>query len=77
MWDAHLNMWTDAAINGPDGDMRRAITSFEDLQSLIEAGYVTSFAGSPGIENEFIFGLRATNAVINCPVICQPFEGNN
>ena len=75
MWDAHLNMWTDEAINGPNGDVRRAIRSFEDLQSLIQQGLVTSFSGSPGIENPFVFGLRATNAVINCPVILQPFEG--
>ena len=77
MWDAHLNMWTDEAINGPNGDVRRAITSFEDLNDLIQQGLVTSFGGSPGRENDFIFGLRASNAVINCPVICQPFEGNN
>ena len=77
MWDAHLNMWTDEAINGPAGDQRRAITSFEDLNDLIQQGLVTSFSGNPGIENDFVFGLRATNAVINCPVILQPFEGQN
>ncbi|WP_394750526.1 hypothetical protein [Spongiimicrobium salis] len=72
MWDAHLNQWTDAAI---DAGLRRPITSFEDLSALIDAGSIESFFGSPGIENDFVFGLRATNAVINCPVICQPFEG--
>lgn len=77
MWDAHLNMWTDAAINGPNGDVRRSITSFEDLSNLIDQGLITSFSGSEGITNEFVFGLRASRAVINCPVICQPFEGNN
>ena len=75
MWDAHLNMWTDEAINGPAGDQRRAITSFADLFNLIDQGLVTSFTGNPGIENDFINGLRATNAVINCPVICHPFQG--
>lgn len=75
MWDAHLNMWTDEAINGPNGDVRRAIRSFSDLNDLIQQGLVTSFSGSPGIENAFVFGLRASNAVINCPVILQPFEG--
>jgi hypothetical protein len=39
MWDAHVNMWTEAAIK--DKKVRR-ITSFEDLKSLIEAGMVTS-----------------------------------
>ncbi len=76
MWDAHLNMWTDEAINGPDGDQRRAITSFADLFDLIDQGLVTSFTGSPGIENNFVNGLRASHAVINCPVICHPFQGN-
>ena len=75
MWDAHLNMWTDEAINGPNGDQRRAITSFADLFSLIDQGLITSFAGSPGIENDFVNGLRASHAVINCPVICHPFQG--
>ena len=77
MWDAHLNMWTDEAINGPAGDQRRAITGFADLFNLVDQGLVTSFAGSPGIENDFINGLRASNAVINCPVICHPFQGEN
>lgn len=74
MWDAHLNMWTEEAINGANGDVRRGITSFEDLQNLINQGLVTSFSGSPGPANDFVFGLRASNAVINCPVICQPFS---
>ena len=77
MWDAHLNMWTDEAINGPNGDQRRAITSFADLFNLIDQGLVTSFAGSPGIENDFVGGLRASHAVINCPVICHPFQGED
>jgi hypothetical protein len=70
MWDAHVNMWTEAAIK--DKKVRR-ITSFEDLKSLIEAGLVTSAMISPaGPGNEFMFGLRPTNAVVNCPVIAQP-----
>lgn len=73
-WDAHLNMWTDEAINGPDGDQRRAITRFADLRDLRDQGLITSFTGSTGIENSFVAGLRASNAVINCPVILQPFE---
>ena len=77
MWDAHLNMWTDEAINGPNGDQRRAITSFADLFNLVDQGLVTSFFGSAGIENEFVGGLRASNAVINCPVICHPFQGED
>jgi hypothetical protein len=70
MWDAHVNMWTEAAHQG---QKVRRITSFEDLKSLIEAGLVTSAMISPaGPGNEFMFGLRPTNAVVNCPVIAQP-----
>ncbi len=70
MWDAHVNMWTEAAIEA--GEVRR-ITSFEDLQGLIEEGLVESAMINPaGPGNEFLFGLRPTNAIINCPVIAQP-----
>ena len=70
MWDAHVNQWTEAAIAA--GEVRR-ITSFEDLQGLIEAGLVESAAISPpGPGNPFLFGLRPTRAIINCPVIAQP-----
>ncbi len=77
MWDAHISMWTDLAINGPNGDVRRPITSFNDLRELVEAGLVTSNAINQGNANSFVFGLRATNAVINCPVILHPFQGQN
>ena len=74
MWDAHVSQWTDEAIEAGE---RRRITGFEDLRNLVEAGLVTSFGGSPGIENDFVAGLRATNIIINCPVIAQPFEEND
>lgn len=69
LWDAHINQWTDEAIAG---GRRRAITGFGDLRELVEAGLVTSFAGSTGPANDFVAGLRATGALINCPVIAQP-----
>ncbi len=70
MWDAHVNMWTEAAAK--DKKVRR-ITSFEDLKSLIDAGLVTSaMISPPGPGNPFMFGLRPTNAVVNCPVIAHP-----
>lgn len=63
-------MWTEAAMAA--GKVRR-ITSFEDLESLIDAGLVESAMINPaGPGNEFVFGLRPTNAIINCPVIAQP-----
>ena len=71
MWDAHLNMWTQEAI---DAGLRRRIVSFEDLTALVDAGYVTSFEGSPGSPNPFVADLNYSGAMINCPVIAQPFE---
>ncbi|MDC0435133.1 hypothetical protein OAM69_05775 [bacterium] len=71
MWDAHISQWTDEAI---DNNLRRAITSIEDLASLIDDGLITNFVGNDGPENDFIAGLMPTNAIINCPVIMQPNE---
>ena len=70
MWDAHVSMWTDAAV---EDDKVRRITSFEDLKGLIDAGLVTSATINPaGPGNGFVFGLRPTNAIVNCPVIAHP-----
>ena len=77
LWDAHLSEWTDDAINGSNEDQRRSITGFSDLEMLIEQGLVTSFSGSEGRENDFVYGLRASEIIINCPVICHPsFQEN-
>jgi len=70
LWDAHVNMWTEAAVR--DGKRRR-ITSFTDLERLVRAGMVTSASiNPPGPGNTFVAGLRPTRAIINCPVIAQP-----
>ena len=74
LWDAHVSMWTDAAIAA---GQRRVITGFDDLEQLVDAGLLGSFAGSTGRANEFVGGLRATGIIINCPVIAQPFEGQD
>lgn len=74
MWDAHVSMWTDAAIAAKKV---RRITSFEDLKSLIDAGLVTSAMINPaGPGNQFVFGLRPTRAIVNCPVIAHPVLSN-
>jgi len=74
MWDAHVSMWTDAAI--AENKVRR-ITSFEDLKSLIDDGLVTSaWINPPGPGNQFVFGLRPTHAIVNCPVIAHPLLTN-
>lgn len=70
LWDAHVSMWTEAAISG--GKIRR-ITSFGDLAGLVRAGWITSAAiNPPGPGNSYVAGLRPTRAIINCPVIAQP-----
>ena len=74
LWDAHLNAWTDEAIEAGE---RRRITGFDDLRELVDAGLVTSFAGSTGAENGFVAGLKASGVIINCPVVAQPFEEND
>ena len=70
LWDAHVSMWTEEAI----GAKRvRRITSFEDLGNLVKAGDVTSAFISPdGPGNAWLFELRPTQAIINCPVIAHP-----
>jgi hypothetical protein len=58
MWDAHVNMWTDEAVAA--GKVRR-ITSFEDLESLIEEGSIESaMINPPGMAMTFVGGLRPT-----------------
>lgn len=70
LWDAHVNMWTEQAIK--DGKVRR-IVGFADLKNLIEQGLVTSAYINPqGAGNPWLFGLRPTGVVINCPVIAHP-----
>lgn len=72
LWDAHVNQWTAAAVSG--GKTRR-ITSFKELESLVKAGMVESaFINPQGPGNSFLFGLRPTGAIINCPVIAHPQE---
>ncbi len=74
LWDAHVSMWTDAAI--AENKVRRII-SLEDLQGLVEAGMVTSADINPeGPGNDWLFGLRPTQAIINCPVIAHPVLSN-
>ena len=71
MWDVHLSMWTSEAI---DNDLRRVITSVDDLAGLIDEGLIVNFVGNDGPENDFIAGLMPANAIINCPVLLQPQE---
>ncbi|MBA3444289.1 MAG: hypothetical protein H0T58_05485 [Gemmatimonadales bacterium] len=70
LWDAHVNMWTPAAVK--DGKVKR-IRSLEELKGLIKSGLITSaMINPPGPGNPYIGGLRPTQAIINCPVVAQP-----
>lgn len=69
MWDAHIYVWTDAAIQA---GKRRQVKSIMDLQNLFANGLVTNFSGNMGNPNPFVAGLKPTGVIINCPVIAQP-----
>jgi len=70
LWDAHVSMWTPAAISG--GKVKR-VGSLGELARLVKAGMMTNaMINPPGASNPYIAGLRSTQAIINCPVIAQP-----
>lgn len=69
MWDAHIYIWTDAAIKA---GKRRRVKSIEDLGKLFAEGSVTNAPANTGEPNSFIAGLKPSNAIINCPVMAQP-----
>jgi hypothetical protein len=69
MWDAHIYVWTDAAIQA---GKRRQVKSIEDLKGLFTEGLVTNAPPNAGDPNPLIAGLKPTGAIINCPVIAQP-----
>jgi hypothetical protein len=70
LWDAHVSMWTQAAIDA--GKVHR-IHSMDEQKSLIREGLLTSASiNPPGPGNPYVGGLRPTQAIINCPVIAHP-----
>jgi hypothetical protein len=70
LWDAHVSMWTEAAID--KGKVHR-IHSMDEQKSLIREGFLTSASINPaGPGNPYVGGLRPTQAIINCPVIAHP-----
>ncbi len=69
MWDAHIYVWTNAAIQA---GKRRRVKSIADLQKLFTEGSVTNAPANTGDPNPLIAGLKPTGAIINCPVIAQP-----
>jgi hypothetical protein len=70
LWDAHVSMWTQAAIDA--GKVHR-IHSMDEQKSLIREGLLTSASiNPPGPGNPYVGDLRPTQAIINCPVIAHP-----
>jgi hypothetical protein len=69
MWDAHIYVWTDAAIKA---GKRKRIKSFEELAQRFKDGDIADAGINKGEPNSFVAGLKPSNAIINCPVIAQP-----
>jgi hypothetical protein len=70
LWEAHVSMWTQAAID--KGKVHR-MHSIDEQKSLIREGLLTSASINPqGPGNPYVGGLRPTRAIINCPVIAHP-----
>jgi hypothetical protein len=69
LWDAHLAVWSSVAIlNG----QRERIINFDDVAALVQSGQVVSAPVSAGPANPLLGGLRASNFVVNCPVMAEP-----
>nr|WP_294170254.1 hypothetical protein [uncultured Sphingomonas sp.] len=70
LWDAHVSMWTPAAVSS--GKVKR-VASLGELGQLVRAGHMTDASiNPPGAANSYVANLRSTQAIINCPVIAQP-----
>ena len=73
MWDAHITEFTVAEADRP------ILTSFDQINDLLESGVLIPFRGNPLTEtgsnpltNTLSGLLTPTGAIINCPVIAQP-----
>lgn len=69
MWDAHIYLWTNAAIAA---GLRKRVKDLTQLKSLLDAGSVITDPMAMGIANPAIAGLKNNGLIINCPVIAQP-----
>jgi hypothetical protein len=66
VWDIHLVVWTDAAIAA---GKRNRLTSDDEVADAFEDGLIVS--GGDGPRNPSLGGLRAANAISNCPVTAE------
>jgi len=69
MWDAHVYVWTDAAIAA---GQRKRVKNLVQLKSLLDAGLINSDPMATGAANPSIAGLKNSGLIINCAVIWQP-----
>lgn len=69
MWDAHIYVWTDAAVKA---GKRKRIKSFDELAQMAKAGVIADAPMNMGAPNSDVAGLKPSGAIINCPVIAQP-----
>jgi hypothetical protein len=65
IWDIHLVVWTDAAINA---GKRRLLTDHEMIADLFQKGLLVSGTPNSGVANPSLKGLVALGAISNCPI---------
>jgi hypothetical protein len=65
VWDLHLVVWTQAAINA---GKRKLLTSAGKVEDAFKKGLVVSGEPNSGVMNPSLGGLKATGAISNCPV---------
>ena len=71
MWDAHITEFTV-----PENE-RPILKSFDQVNELLANGTLVNFRGNANespLDNSLSDLLTATGAIINCPVITQPFD---
>jgi hypothetical protein len=64
LWDITPAVWTEQAV---ENDQRRLLTSAEEVIEEVEAGRIES--GGEGPANDSLAGLRALDAISNCPIV--------
>ncbi len=71
MWDAHITEFTVPEAERP------ILRSFDQINDLLEQGILIPFRGNINpnpLANTLSDRLTATGAIINCPVVTQPFS---
>ncbi len=65
VWDIHLVVWTQAAINAGKRDL---LTDADKIADAFKKGLLVSGTPNSGVRNESLEGLVALGAISNCPV---------